>query len=52
MMYEQKTGHLTEQHAEFFSKWEDLIRFEEREMVKFKKEIWTMSALERAETGR
>ncbi|GAA6017523.1 hypothetical protein JCM11491_006852 [Sporobolomyces phaffii] len=52
VLYEQKTGHLEERHAKFFAKWEELIRLEEREMLKFRKEIWTMTASEREETGR
>ncbi|GAA5923588.1 hypothetical protein JCM1841_001292 [Sporobolomyces salmonicolor] len=51
-IYEEKTGHLTEEHAEFFRKWEKLISFEEQELVRFKKEIWTMEAEERAQVGR
>ncbi|GAA5950222.1 hypothetical protein JCM21900_003514 [Sporobolomyces salmonicolor] len=51
-IYEEKTGHLTEEHAEFFKKWEKLISFEEQELVRFKKEIWTMEAEERAQVGR
>ncbi|CEQ40945.1 SPOSA6832_02624, partial [Sporobolomyces salmonicolor] len=51
-IYEEKTAHLTEEHAEFFRKWEKLISFEEQELVRFKKEIWTMEAEERAQVGR
>ncbi|GAA5861587.1 hypothetical protein JCM8547_008083 [Rhodosporidiobolus lusitaniae] len=51
-LYEDKTGHLTEEHAEFFKHWEKLISYEEQELVRFKKEIWTMGAEERQKTGR
>ena len=52
IMFEKKTSHLTDTHAAFFKKWEKLIGLEEQEMVRFKKEIWTMSAEERANVGR
>ncbi|GAA5899795.1 bifunctional ATP-dependent DNA helicase/ssDNA endodeoxyribonuclease DNA2 [Sporobolomyces salmoneus] len=52
VLFDEKTGHLNEVHAKFFSKWEELIRLEEREMLKYRKEIWTMTANEREETGR
>ncbi|GAA5914570.1 hypothetical protein JCM5296_006275 [Sporobolomyces johnsonii] len=51
-IYEEKIGHLTEEHAEFFKTWEKLISYEEQELVRFKKEIWTMEAEERAQVGR
>jgi DNA replication ATP-dependent helicase Dna2 len=51
-MFEDKTGHLTPAHTEFFKKWEKLISFEEQELVRFKKEIWTMGAEERMKVGR
>lgn len=50
--YELKTGHLTSEHLDFFKKWEKLISYEEQELVRFKKEIWTMTAEERAKFGR
>lgn len=52
IMYEAKTGHLTDTHAAFFKKWETLISYEEQELVRFKKEIWTMGAAERMAVGR
>ncbi|GAA5964056.1 hypothetical protein JCM3765_000884 [Sporobolomyces pararoseus] len=52
VLYDEKAGHLNDTHSRFFSKWEELIRLEEREMLKFRKEIWTMTANEREETGR
>jgi DNA replication ATP-dependent helicase Dna2 len=51
-LYHQKTSHLDQAHSRFFSKWEELIRLEEKEMLKFRKEIWTMTSIEREETGR
>lgn len=52
LMYEDKTGFLTETHTTFFKKWEKLISYEEQELVRFKKEIWTMGAEERMQVGR
>jgi DNA replication ATP-dependent helicase Dna2 len=52
ILYEEKTGHLTDAHAEFFKHWEKLISYEEQEMVRFKREIWTMEAEEREKVGR
>lgn len=51
-MYALKTGHLSPVHAAFFKKWEALISLEERDLVRFRKELWTMSAPEREEKGR
>lgn len=51
-MYDDKTGFLTEEHTTFFKKWEKLISYEEQELVRFKKEIWTMGAEERMQVGR
>ncbi|GAA6046645.1 hypothetical protein JCM3770_003094 [Rhodotorula araucariae] len=52
LLYEDKTGHLTDEHAAFFQRWERLISFEEQELVRFKKEIWTLTAAEREKAGR
>jgi DNA replication ATP-dependent helicase Dna2 len=51
-LFEEKTSHLTTEHAAFFARWEELVSLEEREMVRFKKEIWTMKAEERQKAGR
>ncbi|KAL1745905.1 DNA replication factor Dna2-domain-containing protein [Schizophyllum fasciatum] len=50
--YELKTGHLTSMQAEFFKKWEALIALEEQDLVRFRKELWTMGAVEREKAGR
>lgn len=52
VLYESKTGHLTEEHQTFFRDWERMISLEEQELVRFKKEIWTMDAEERMKVGR
>lgn len=51
-IYDDRTAHLTTAHTEFFEKWERLISLEESESMRTKKEIWTMSALERQRHGK
>lgn len=46
------TGHLNTTHQEFFQKWDDLITKEEKVMMKFRKELWTMQSDERQKIGR
>ncbi|RDB29779.1 DNA replication ATP-dependent helicase/nuclease dna2 [Hypsizygus marmoreus] len=50
--YELKTSHLTPIQTSFFQKWEALISLEEQDLVRFKKELWTMGAAERENKGR
>ena len=47
-----KTSHLNSTQTSFFKKWEALISLEERDLLRFKKELWTMGAKEREEKGR
>lgn len=51
-MYDRKTAHITPPQAEFFKKWEALISSEESDLIRFKKELWTMGASERESHGR
>jgi DNA replication ATP-dependent helicase Dna2 len=51
-LYENKTSHLSSRHLHFFRKWERLVSLEERELVRYRKEIWTISAAERQDLGR
>jgi DNA replication ATP-dependent helicase Dna2 len=51
-LYDSATGHLTDDEASFFARWERLISFEEQELARFKKEIWTLQAAERESLGR
>lgn len=51
-IYEMKTAHLTPSQTAFFKKWEALISLEEQDLVRFKKELWTMGAAEREVKGR
>ena len=51
-MYHSKTGHLTETHVEFFRKWDALLTLEEQDLVRFRRELWTMTAPAREQLGR
>ncbi|KAI0635451.1 Dna2-domain-containing protein [Trametes polyzona] len=51
-IYALKTGHLSSSQAALFKKWEALISLEEKDLVRFRKELWTMSANAREEKGR
>ncbi|KAG5651085.1 hypothetical protein H0H81_009957 [Sphagnurus paluster] len=51
-IYHLKTSHLTSSRSSFFKQWEALIALEEQDLVRFKKELWTMGAAEREVKGR
>jgi len=51
-IFEAKTGHLTTLQIQFFRDWERLLAMEERELMRFKKELWTLGAEEREKLGR
>lgn len=51
-IYDAKTSHLTPAQADFFKRWEALIGLEEQDGIRFRKELWTMTAQEREEKGR
>ena len=51
-LYRFKTGHITPSQSEFFKTWENLISLEEQDMIRFKKELWSMGAKERESYGR
>ncbi|KAG8836188.1 Tripartite DNA replication factor [Serendipita sp. 399] len=51
-LYASKTDHLTSSQCEFFKQWESLIALEEQEMLRFRRELWTMTARDRERTGR
>lgn len=50
--YALKTSHITPEQGAFFKKWEALISLEEQDLIRFKKELWTMGAQERERHGR
>ncbi|OJD12211.1 hypothetical protein AJ78_07152 [Emergomyces pasteurianus Ep9510] len=45
-------GHLTPSHQNFFRKWDALLTMEERDIIKFRRELWTMLSNEREGIGR
>ncbi|KAF5339801.1 hypothetical protein D9611_009204 [Ephemerocybe angulata] len=50
--YDLKTGHLTPEQGLFFRKWETLLSLEERDLVRFRRELWTIGAEDREKKGR
>ena len=44
--------HLTPTHQSFFQKWDELLTLEEKDMMKFRRELWTMVSTEREGVGR
>ncbi|EPQ30832.1 uncharacterized protein PFL1_01730 [Pseudozyma flocculosa PF-1] len=51
-LYAQKTAHMTQTHADFFKKWSSLLSLEEQDLVRFRRELWTMTAASRENVGR
>ncbi|KAJ3500973.1 hypothetical protein NLJ89_g9551 [Agrocybe chaxingu] len=51
-IFDEKTGHLSSSQVEFFRKWERLLALEEKDLVRFKRELWTFGADERERRGR
>jgi DNA replication ATP-dependent helicase Dna2 len=50
--FHEAVGHLNAQHGEFFRKWDSLLTKEEKNMMKFRRELWTMLSNERESLGR
>jgi DNA replication ATP-dependent helicase Dna2 len=50
--FDEAVQHLKPNHQAFFTKWDDLLTKEEREMLKFRRELWTMLSSEREKVGR
>ena len=51
-IFEAKTSHLTSSQIQFFRDWERLLALEEKDLVRFRKELWTLGAEEREKKGR
>ena len=51
-MFDDFVKHLNPNHQFFFSKWDALLTKEEKDIVKFRKELWTMQSSEREKAGR
>src|SRR5271168_327028 len=50
--FDEVVKHLTPKHKEFFLKWDNLLTKEEKECLKFRRELWTMYGSEREKVGR
>ncbi|KAL9053487.1 MAG: hypothetical protein Q9162_004725 [Coniocarpon cinnabarinum] len=50
--FEELTKQLGPTHQAFFRQWNDLLTKEESEMMKFRRELWTMLSREREKLGR
>lgn len=51
-IFDDAVGHLQAQHQAFFQRWDDLLTKEERDSMKFRRELWTMLSTEREQVGR
>ncbi|GKU17341.1 unnamed protein product [Fusarium langsethiae] len=50
--FDELVKHLTPHHQQFFIKWENLLTKEEKESQKTKRELWTMTSVEREKKSR
>lgn len=50
--FDEIVKHLSPVHKEFFLKWDKLLTQEEKESMKFRRELWTMLSPEREKLGR
>ncbi|ERF76175.1 hypothetical protein EPUS_01509 [Endocarpon pusillum Z07020] len=50
--FENAVSHLKPVHQAFFQKWDELLTKEERDAMKFRRELWTMLSEEREALGR
>lgn len=50
-LYNEITGHLNKNHAEFLSKWNSLLTLEHGDISKFRTQIWSMTSSTRQASG-
>ncbi|KAK4943855.1 DNA replication endonuclease-helicase Dna2 [Elasticomyces elasticus] len=50
--FTEVVDHLSPAHQVFFKKWDELLTKEERDTMKFRRELWTMLGSERESVGR
>ncbi|KAL8724048.1 MAG: hypothetical protein Q9181_007011 [Wetmoreana brouardii] len=50
--FDEVIRHLNPSHSAFFKKWDDLLTKEEKDIVKIRRELWTMQSGEREKVGR
>ena len=51
-IFDDAVAHLQPQHQRFFKQWDELLTKEERDSMKFRRELWTMLSTEREQVGR
>lgn len=51
-IFDDAVDHLQSQHQDFFKRWDDLLTKEERDCMKYRRELWTMLSTEREQVGR
>lgn len=51
-LYDEKTMHLTPEHAAFFAHWERLLTLEEHDTIRLRAQLWSMTAEARQRSGR
>ena len=50
--FNEHTGHLENRDAEFLKHWSDLLNKEEKDVFRFRNELWTMLSADREKLGR
>ncbi|KAL8766797.1 MAG: hypothetical protein Q9209_006536 [Squamulea sp. 1 TL-2023] len=50
--FDEVVRHLNPAHAAFFKRWDNLLSKEEKDVVKIRRELWTMQSVEREKVGR
>lgn len=51
-IFDDLVKHLQPVHQQFFAKWDALLTKEEKDVVKIRRELWTLSSSEREKLGR
>lgn len=51
-MFDELVKHLNPTHQQFFTKWDKLLSKEEKDIVKLRRELWTLQSSEREKLGR
>ncbi|KAF9161405.1 Tripartite DNA replication factor [Actinomortierella ambigua] len=51
-VFDDKTSHLSEVHAEFYKKWDEMLTLEQGGMFRFRSLIWSVLAQERQTQGQ
>lgn len=51
-MFDELIKHLKPAHQQFFTKWDNLLSKEEKDIVRLRRELWTLDSTEREKLGR